>query len=62
MLNIYNKKNKEKLLKEARESYQNLSKERKNKKQKILMCDIEIFLKKKKTKGINMVVNDIKIF
>ena len=61
MLNIYNKKNKEKLLKEARESYQNLSKERKDKKQKILMCDIEIFLKKK-TKGINMVVNDIKIF
>ena len=59
MLNIYDKKNKEKLLKEARESYQNLSKERKDKKQ---MCDIEIFLKKKKTKGINMVVNDIKIF
>ena len=62
MLNIYNKKNKEKLLKEARESYQNLSKERKNKKQKILMCDIEIFLKKKKTKVINMFVKDIKIF
>ena len=34
MLNIYDKKNKEKLLKEARESYQNLSKERKDKKQK----------------------------
>ena len=62
MLNIYNKKNKEKLLKEARESYQNLSKERKDKKQKILMCDIEIFLKKKTTTRINMVVNDIKIF
>ena len=48
MANKYYQKNKEKLRKEARERYQNLSEEEKEKRQKRLKTDIKIFPKKKK--------------
>ena len=44
----YIKKNKEKLLKEARERYQNLSEEEKDKRKKRLRKDISLKKKKKK--------------
>ena len=53
-------KNKRTLSKKAREMYQNLSKEKKDKNANMLVSDIEIFLKKKKKGRINMVVSDIK--
>ena len=49
-----------KLQKEARERYQNLSEENKNKKRKYARKGIKIFLNKKKTKSEN-VANAIKI-
>ena len=54
-------KNKYKLQKEARERYQNLSEENKNKKRKCARKGIKIFLNKKKTKSEN-VANAIKIY
>ena len=47
MTNNYYQKHKEQLRKEARERYQNLSKEEKDKKQKSLEIDIKIFLKRR---------------
>ena len=50
MVNRYCQKHKEKFRKEARERYQNLSEEDKEKKgKKRLQADIKIFLKKKTT-------------
>ena len=46
----YYQDNKERLRKEDRKRYQNLSKEEKTKKQKRLVKDIKIFPKKKKKK------------
>ena len=57
MTNNYYKKNKENLQKEARERYQNLSEEK-----DMLVSDIEIFLKKKKKRSANIVMNDIRVF
>ena len=57
MTNDYYQKNKEKLRKEARERYQNLSEG-----ENMLVSDIEIFLKQKKERSVNMVVNDTKVF
>ena len=52
MANSYYQKHKERLLrKEAREKYQNLSKEEKEKMPKELKKDIKILLKKKKKKS-----------
>ena len=48
MVNKYYKKNKEKLRKETRERYQNLSEEEKEKDERRLETDIKIFLKKKR--------------
>ena len=62
MLKNYYQKCKEKLQKEARERYENLSEEKKAKSANMIVSDIEIFLKKKKKRSVNMVVNDIKIF
>ena len=59
MFTGYFEKNKERLSKKARGRYQNLSEEEKG---RILVSDIELFLKKKKKRSINMVVNHIKIF
>ena len=42
--------------------YQNLSEEDKKKSQNIVVKDMEIVLKKKKTKSVDMFVNDIEIF
>ena len=47
MTNNYYQEHKEQLRKEARERYQNLSKEEKDKKQKSLEIDIKIFLKRR---------------
>ena len=57
MTNNYYKKNKENLQKEARERYQNLSEEK-----DMLVSDIEIFLKKKKKRSANIVMNDTRVF
>ena len=57
MTNNYYKNNKENLQKEARERYQNLSEEK-----DMLVSDIEIFLKKKKKRSANIVMNDIRVF
>ena len=61
MLNNYYEKHKENLQKEACERYQYLSEEEKDKKH-MLVSDLEIFLKKRKKRSINMVVNNIKNF
>ena len=60
--NYYQKKNKENLQKEVCERYQNLSEEEKTESTNMLVSDIETFLKKKKKRGVNMVVADIRIF
>ena len=62
MRNKYHKKNKEKIRKEARKRYQNLSEEEKKKRDNMLVSDTENFLNKKKERSVNMVVNDIRIF
>ena len=49
---------KDRLRKQARDKYRNLSEEEKNKKLNMLARDIEIFLKKKKERSVNMAVND----
>ena len=51
MINKYYQKHKERLQKEARERYQNLSKEEKRQKKK-LDKDINILLKKKKKASV----------
>ena len=62
MVNKYYQKNKEKLQKEARERYQNLPGEEKKKGEKRLETDINIFLMKKKTKCISIIVVELRIF
>ena len=47
MVNNYYKKNKEKLWKEARERYQNLYEEEKEKNVSVIVIEIRVFLKKK---------------
>ena len=61
MKNNYYQKHKEKLPKEARVRYQNLSDEKKRKSTNMLVGDIEIFLTKKKKRSVNMLVNDLNI-
>ena len=62
MANNYYEKNKEKLQNEAHERYQNLSEGKKNiKSANMLVIDIADFLKKKKKRSVNIVVNDIRI-
>ena len=51
MVNKYYQKDKEKLRKEAREKYQNLYEEEKEKRQKRPETDSKIFLKKKRKKA-----------
>ena len=53
-------KKQRKAFKKACERYQNLSEEKKTKSAYMLVSDIEIFLKKKKRRSVNMVVNNIK--
>ena len=57
---ILSKKRKEKHSKKAREKYQNLSEEEKIKSANMLVSNIEIFLKKKMGRSINMIENNIK--
>ena len=59
----YQKKTTEKLQNEEDESFQNLSKEEKDKRRKPSKIDIiKIFLKKKHKKNVSVIVNVIKIF
>ena len=51
MVNKYYQRNKEKLQKEARERYQNLSEEEKEKKRQYHRIELRIFLKKKNKKS-----------
>ena len=51
MVNKYYKKNKEKLRKQAREKYQNLSEEEKVKNVNIIVIQLRIFLKKRNKKS-----------
>ena len=62
MVNKYYQKHKERLRKEARAIYQNLSEEEKDKRQKKLEKDITILLKKKKKKGVSIIRNVCKIY
>ena len=62
MVNKYYQKHKPRLRKEARERYQNLSKEEKDKRQKRPEKDIKILLKKKKKKGVSIIRNVSKIY
>ena len=55
MVNKYYQKHKEKLQKEVREIYQNLSDEEKDKRRKKARERYKIFLKKKKKKGISII-------
>ena len=55
MVNKYDKKNKEKLQKEARERYPNLSEEEKDKKRKY--AQERFLLKKKNKKGVSIIKN-----
>ena len=52
MVNKYYQKHKEKLRKEVRERYHNLSEEEKEKRQKRPDTDIKIFLKRKKISAL----------
>ena len=62
MTTNYYKKHKEKLGKEVCEENQILSEEEKDKRQIRPETDIKIFLKKKKKKGLSIIVNVIRIF
>ena len=55
VVNKYYQKHKEKLQKEVRERYQNLSDEEKDKRRKKARERYKIFLKKKKKKGISII-------
>ena len=57
MVTKYYQKHKERLEKEAREKYQNLSGEEKNKSQKKSEKDINILLRKKKKKSVSITRN-----
>ena len=57
MSNKYYQKHKEKLRKEAREIYQNLSEEEKNKGEKRAKKGIKILLNIKKEKSVNIIRN-----
>ena len=57
MISKYYQKNKEKLQKESRERYQNLSEEKKTKSANFLEKDIKIVPKKKKKKGVSIIKN-----
>ena len=56
------KKNKERISKKTRKRYQSFSEEEIDKKRHYFCDRYKIFLKKKKKRSINKVVNDIKIF
>ena len=63
MVNEYYQKSKEKLEKEARERYQNISEEKKEKSQKKrLQIDRKVFLKTKKEENVSFIVITIRIF
>ena len=62
MLAGYYQKCKENLPKKTSERYQNLSEEEKTKSTNMLVSDIEIVLKNKKKRSVNMFMNNIKIF
>ena len=57
MSSKYYQKHKQRLQKEARERYQNLSEEEKDKRIKRLEKDIKLLLKKKKEKGVSIIKN-----
>ena len=58
----YYRKNKERLWKEARERYRNLSEEEKTRNDNMVASDIRIFLKKKKKRSVSINANATKIF
>ena len=63
MVNNYYQKYKEKLRKEIRERYQNLSVEKKEKGTERLRTNIKIFLKKKKKRTVSIInLNVTRIF
>ena len=63
MVNEYYQKSKEKLEKEARERYQNISEEKKEKRpKKRLQIDRKVFLKTKKEENVSFIVITIRIF
>ena len=63
MVNEYYQKSKEKLEKEARERYQNISEEKKEKRPKTrLQIDRKVFLKTKKEENVSFIVITIRIF
>ena len=63
MVNEYYQKSKEKLEKEARERYQNISEEKKEKRpKKRLQIDRKVFLKTKKEENVSFIVIAIRIF
>ena len=62
MENNYKQKHKVRLQEEARERYQNLSEEEKDKRPKKSKKDIKILLKKKKKVGVSIIRNVIKSY
>ena len=63
MVNEYYQKSKEKLEKEARERYQNISEEKKEKRpKKRLQIDRKVFPKTKKEENVSFIVIAIRIF
>ena len=54
MVNKHYQKNKDRLRQEARERYQNLSEEKKEKRRKRPETDIKIFLKKKSKRKLSI--------
>ena len=58
----YYRKNKERLWKEARKRYRNLSEEEKTRNDNMVASDIRIFLKKKKKRSVSINANATKIF
>ena len=63
MVNEYYQKSKEKLEKDARERYQNISEEKKEKRpKKRLQIDRKVFLKTKKEENVSFIVIAIRIF
>ena len=62
MPNRYYQNNEEKLRKEARERYRNISEEEIDKRRKMAREDIKILLKEKKKKSVSIIVINIEIF
>ena len=58
----YYRKNKERLRKEARKRYRNLSEEEKTRNDNMVASDIRIFLKKKKKRSVSINANATIIF